>query len=76
MTQNLQNHTDVWEEAEENRGGHRDGRTDRQTLIKDTDSINSRDLEVINELDDCFSVGVRRVTVPHLQTHARTHAHS
>lgn len=38
-------------------------------LKKDTDSINSRDLEVINQLDDCFSVGVRRVTVPHLHTH-------
>ena len=36
--------------------------------MKDTDSIDSRDLEVVNQLDNSFSVGVRRVTVSHLNT--------
>lgn len=39
--------------------------------MKDTDSVYSRDLEVINQLDDGFSVGVGGIAVPHLkkQTH-------
>lgn len=37
-------------------------------MLKDTNSIDSRDLEVIDQLDDGFSVGVRGVTVPHLET--------
>lgn len=38
--------------------------------MQDTDSIDSRDFEVINELDDGLSVGVSGVTVSHLDTPA------
>lgn len=44
--------------------------TDTEVLMKDTDSVDSRDFEVVNQLDDGFSVGVRGVTVPHLDTRA------
>lgn len=39
-------------------------------MKKDTDSIDSRDLEVVDQLDDGFSVGVRGVAVSHLYTHS------
>lgn len=35
-------------------------------MMKDTDSIDSRDLEVIDQLDNGFSVGVRGITVSYL----------
>lgn len=46
----------------------------RTQTVKDTDSIYSRDLEVINQLDDGFSVGVRGVAIPHLDTHVKVTA--
>lgn len=42
-------------------------------MRKDTDSVDSRDLEVINQLDNSFSVGVRGVAVSHLNTKSSTH---
>lgn len=39
----------------------------QKTWLKDTHSIDSRDLEVVNELDDGFPVGVRGVAVSHLE---------
>lgn len=44
-------------------------------MMKDTDSIDSRDLEVVDQLDNGFSVGVRGVTVSHLYTNRRVTAY-